>query len=178
VSPLGPVGDELGRLLIKQSLHELIAAFSRAADRLDESAMAELFHPDAIIDSGVIRGNPKYFAAEFASWVRANARLLFHAVTNEWFQVDGQHAIGESYVTAVSRLRGQTGESDVLTVGRYLDRFERRANIWKFIERRFVLDHSTVLAADLAPLPDRESPDEGRGAFAPHDPIFRFWARR
>jgi SnoaL-like domain len=178
VNKSGRAEEELERLLTKQHLHELIAAFSRAADRLDGAAMAALFHPDALIDSGVLRGDPEYFASEFVRWVRANARLLFHAVSNQWFKVDGEQAIGETYVTALARLRGASGESDVLTVGRYLDRFERREHVWKFTERRFVLDHSTVLAANLVPLPERELPEPGRGAFAPHDPVFGFWAGR
>jgi len=168
-------GDAISRLLIKQTLHELLTGFSRAVDRLDEPAMVALFHPDARIDSGVIRGAPGYFAAKFVRWVRTNARLLFHAVSNEWFQIDGSRAIGESYVVAVSRIRAESGENDVLTVGRYFDRFECRETVWKFSERRFVLDHSTLLAAGQHALPERESASEGHGRFAPYDPIYRFW---
>ena len=178
MSSSGVAQRELEQLLAKQTLHELLTAFSRGVDRLDEAALVELFHPDAVIDSGVIRGDPKHFASEFVRWVRLHARLVFHAVTNEWFQVDGPNAIGESYVVAVSRLRGDPGESDVLTVGRYFDRFERREKVWKFIERLFVLDHSMFQTANSEPLPERDLPSEGRGAFAPHDPIYRFWGRR
>jgi hypothetical protein len=80
---------ELETLLVKQTLHELIARFSRAADRLDAPSMAALFHPDATIDSGVLRGHPEYFAAEFVRWVQEHARVTFHAVSSELFQVDG-----------------------------------------------------------------------------------------
>ena len=109
--------------------------------------------------------------------MRPHSRLVFHAVTNEWFRIDGDEAIGESYVIAVRRLRAQSGERDTLTVGRYFARFERRSNRWKFIERRFVLDHY-IAGHDDAPLPDSWAQGDGRGAFAPHDPIYRFWARR
>jgi hypothetical protein len=169
---------EIERLLAKQALHELNTAYSRAVDRLDEPALVDLFHSDAIIDSGVLRGTPAYFAREFALWVRRNARIISHAVTNEWFSIDGPRAIGESYVVALIRLRDDTGESDVLTVGRYFDRFEYRDNRWRFWERRFVLDHSVTLSAGAAPLPDPGPPSDGRGAFAPHDPIYRFWVQR
>jgi hypothetical protein len=84
-------------------------------------------------------------------------------------------AIGESYVIAVARLRGATGECDVLTFGRYFDRFERRSGCWRFSERRFVLDHSMTASCNSAPLPEMDVPGDGRGAFAPHDPIYRFW---
>jgi hypothetical protein len=142
--------DELHRrmeiLLAKQDLAELCAAYSRAVDRLDEAALVELFHPDAIIDSGVLRGDPQFFAREFAAWVRRHARVVYHAVGNHCFAVDGDKATGESYVIAVARLlEGHDTERDVLTAGRYLDCFERRDGKWRFSERRFVLDHSIAL---------------------------------
>lgn len=171
------VSAEIEVLLAKQALHELIAAYCRAVDRLDEPAFVALFHSDAIIDSGVLRGDPAYFAREFNRWVRLNARVIFHAVTNEWFVIDGVRAIGESYVVALSRVHGDSGERDVLTLGRYFDRFERRNGSWKISERRFVFDHSVTLAEGVAPLPDRDAPSEGRGRFAPHDPIYRFWQK-
>jgi hypothetical protein len=137
---------ELEQLLIKQTLHELVARFSRAADRLDAPAMQALFHPDAHIDSGVLQGPPEYFAVEFVRWVGQNARLIFHAVSSELFEIDGTKASGESYMMAISRINATPQSSDadldVLTAGRYLDRFEQRDGRWKFTERRFVLDYS------------------------------------
>jgi hypothetical protein len=142
----------LVELLAKQSLHELVAAFSRAADRLDAPAMAALFHPDATVDSGVVCGPPDYFATEFVRWVREHARVIFHSVSNELFRIEGARASGESHVLAVSRLNGTvaTGgrDHDVLTAGRYLDRFEQRAGEWRFTARRFVLDYSIAHEAD------------------------------
>jgi hypothetical protein len=137
---------QLEQLLIKQTLHELTARFSRAADRLDASAMEALFHPDAHIDSGVLRGPPAYFAPEFVRWVRRNARVVFHSVSSGVFEIEGTKASGESYVMAISRLNATPessgADSDVLTVGRYMDRFEQRAGQWKFTQKCFVLDYS------------------------------------
>ena len=168
----------LEALLAKQALHELNTAYSRSVDRLDEAAFVALFHVDAIVDSGVLRGEPVYFAREFARWIRRHGRVTSHAITNEWFQIDGDRAVGESYVVAIARLRGDPKESDVLTFGRYFDRFERRDGAWKFAERRFVLDHSVTLSTSAEPLPEPTAPSDGRGAFAPDDPIYRFWPKR
>jgi hypothetical protein len=172
--PHEPVAD-LEAVLSKLALHELNVAYCRAVDRLDEPALVALFHPDATLDSGVLRGPPPYFAREFAAWVRENARLISHAVTNEWYRVDGDRAIGECYVIAVSRMIGPSGERDVLTVGRYFDRFERRSGPWKFLEKRFVLDHSMPSREDVAPLPPSDGPKDGRGSFGLDDPVYRFW---
>jgi hypothetical protein len=163
-------------LLAKQELTELCAAYSRAVDRLDEAALVELCHPDAVIDSGVLRGDRHFFAREFAAWVRTNARVVFHAVTNHWFIVSGDRAKGESYVIAVARLcESDDTERDVLTAGRYFDRFERRQGSWRFLERRFVLDHSVALGHAAPAMPRLTGNPEGSGGFAPDDPIYRFW---
>ena len=132
--------------LIKQNLHELSVDYTRAVDRCDGAALRDLFYPDGLIDSGVLRGNPEYFSREFVNWVHRFAKVTFHAVTNEQFRISGSEATGESYVFAVARVRSDPGtgdfvERDVLSVGRYLDRFQKREGVWKFLERRFVLDH-------------------------------------
>ncbi len=175
MSHLSDSDAAIEQLLAKQALHELVTGYSRAVDRLDLAAFVELFHADAVIDSGVVRGAPAYFAQEFDHWVRGHARILFHAVTNEWFRIDGERAIGESYVLAVVRLRGDSGERDMLTVGRYLDRFELRELRWKFSERRFVLDHNITLTDGGAPLIEAAAADGLRGTFGTLDPIYRFW---
>jgi len=162
-------------LLARQELHDLNARYCRAVDRLDEQAFMTLFHPDAVIDSGVLRGEPAYFVKEFAKWVRLHARVITHCITNEWFRIEGNRARGESYVIATSRLREDNGERDVLTVGRYLDCFEDRSSGWKFTERRFVLDHSIARNAHERPWPECDTVRNGQGGFAPHDPIYRFW---
>jgi hypothetical protein len=173
--PSDDLRAEVELLVAKQALHELNTAYCRAVDRLDGTALVDLFCSTGMIDSGVLRGPPVYFAHEFAIWVRRNARVIFHAITNEWFAIDGPRAIGESYVLALSRLRTKTGESDVLTAGRYLDRFEYSDTRWRFSARRFVLDHSTTLSAGESAQPEPGQIGDGRGCFAPHDPVYQFW---
>ena len=67
----------------------------------------------------------------------------FHSIANQWteVEVEGDSALGETYVIAASTSR-DTGEgsSDTLTGGRYIDQFERRDGAWKIAERSFVLD--------------------------------------
>jgi len=125
----------------------------------------------------MINGDARYFAREVPKWLRANARLVFHTITNEWFVVDGDRAAGESYVLALSTTRGDKGDLDTITGGRYLDRFERRNGTWKFIERTFVMD-SNINQASTAVYDDAmHPPSEARGAYKPDDPSYRFWRR-
>ncbi|HVO46823.1 MAG TPA: nuclear transport factor 2 family protein [Steroidobacteraceae bacterium] len=146
---------QLEELLIKQRLHELVVEYSSAADRCDEAALRELFHPDGLMDSGVLRGTPEFFAREFAKWVHSFARVTFHAVTNQRFHVSGTEATGEAYVVAVAQLiepgeDGKPAGRDVLTFGRYIDRFQERQGVWKFLERRFELRHQMAWPASSA----------------------------
>jgi hypothetical protein len=167
--------ERLQGLLDRQELVELCAAYSRAVDRLDEAALVDLFHPDAEIDSGVLRGDPRYFAREFARWIRTQARVTSHAVCQQWFRVEGDAARGESYLIAVARLVEADGtERDVLTFGRYLDRFERRAGQWRFLERKFILDHSVARSHSEPALPELARSD-GHGCFGQTDPVYGFW---
>jgi SnoaL-like protein len=166
---------EIEQLLAKQALHELNTAYCRAVDRLDETALVDLFCSTAVIDSGVLRGAPEYFSREFAIWVRKNSRVIFHAITNEWFVINGASAIGESYVLALSRVHGKNSQRDILTAGRYLDKFQCKDNRWLFSERRFVLDHSATIPADTSDPVSSTALSEGHGCFAPNDPVYAFW---
>jgi len=132
--------NALDELLAKQRLSELIAAYSRAADRSDERLLASLFHPGAVCDSGVIRAEGTEFAQRFVAWTREHAAVLSHSACTSLFEVDGERATGETYVLAMCRLNERHGGGQSLVAGRYLDRFERRGGEWKFSERRFVVD--------------------------------------
>ncbi|AMN45765.1 hypothetical protein ACG33_01315 [Steroidobacter denitrificans] len=164
--------NALDELLAKQRLAELVAAYSRAADRADERLLASLFHADAVCDSGVIRAEGKEFARRFVAWTREYAAALSHCACSSWFAVDGDHATGETYVLAMCRLHGHHGGGQSLVAGRYLDRFERRAGEWKFSSRRFVVDCEQPPGANAA---EAMRPEEAtrplRGSFKPTDPV-------
>jgi hypothetical protein len=167
--------DLLDELLAKQSLHELMAAYCRAVDRADEKALRDLFHPEAIVEGGVVNGAAAAFASGVASWLRSNAPVAFHTITNEYFEVSGDHAIGECYVLAINTTRGDAGDTDTITAGRYLDRFERRGGQWKFIEHTFVMD-SNINQPGSAVFDDAiHPPGRMRGAYSPDDPSAAFW---
>ena len=132
--------NALDELIAKQRLTELVATYSRAADRSDEQLLASLFHADAICDSGVIRAEGTEFARRFVAWTHEHATALSHSACSSLFEIDGDRATGETYVLAMCRLNDRHGGGQSLVAGRYHDRFERRAGEWKFSERRFVVD--------------------------------------
>ncbi len=173
--------NTLERLLVKQRLSELVAAYSRAADRADEQLLASLFHPGAVCDSGVIRAESQEFARKFVAWTHEYAAVLSHSACSSWFEVDGHEAVGETYVLAMCRLNERHGGGQSLVAGRYLDRFERRDGEWKFVSRRFVVDceqppPDASAVQSEAMQPEAEA-TQLRGGFKPADPIYLFWTR-
>jgi SnoaL-like protein len=168
---------ELDVLLAKQALHELNAAYCRAMDRADATALAALFHPGAIVNGGMFNGDAAHFSQAGPAWLREHATLVFHSVTNEFFVVEGDVASGESYLLAFLTMRTEGGNRDVITGGRYLDRYERRNGQWRFTQRTFVMDCNLNQASTGIYDDALNPPGQYRGAFGPNDPSDRFWRR-
>ena len=64
-------------------------------------------------------------------------------VTNILYAFDGPQARVESYLVAFHYLAGPDGEDSEMTyLGRYLDRFEKRGDIWKIRHREPVMSWS------------------------------------
>jgi SnoaL-like protein len=65
--------------------------------------------------------------------------LMRHLISNASIEMlDGDHARGTSYVTTMIR-DGEEGPK-ILSVGRYLDTFERRGDRWKIARRTIAMD--------------------------------------
>jgi hypothetical protein len=160
----------LDAVLSKQALHELCMAYARAVDRTDAELLASLFHEDSAVISGIVNAPGPEFARRITDFVRANLERCFHSVANAWFQIDGDDAVGESYVIAVAT----AGGDDVMTGGRYIDAYQRRNGVWKFKSRSFVIDWSSTqpttyegggMYASLGT----------RGSYGRGDPVYGFW---
>ena len=160
----------IDQAISRQALHDLCMAYARAADRGDAELMESLFHEDATVISGIVNGDGRRFAREIVEFVTKNLERSFHSVANEWLEIQGDKAIGESYVIAMVT----AGGNDIMTGGRYIDSFERRAGVWRFKSRNFVVDWTTTHPTTFesggmyAALPTR-------GRFGKEDPVYAFW---
>lgn len=159
--------------LAKQALHDLVMTYARGADRADEAMLASVFHPDADVVTGVIDGKAPDYARDVVAMVRSNLRSTFHSVANEYYEVSGEKAVGESYVIAHMIAAGDE-ETETLTGGRYLDRFEKRDGVWKIAHRTFVLDWSMTRPVTMETTGIYETLTT-RGGYAPDDPSVAFW---
>lgn len=137
----------LQELLDKQACIELVYRLARAIDRCDEALLRSLFHPDATDDHGGFQGT----AAQFVDWVLpvlAGMNRTQHCIANVLIELHGDVAYGESYFTA-HHVLPQTEGPDIYMVaaGRYLDRFERRDDVWRFAHRQACYDWNAAAPA-------------------------------
>jgi hypothetical protein len=170
-----PITDaDIDALLSRETLKELLLAYCRGVDRGDEALLASPFHDDATVITGAFNGPARDFAPQILRTVAETSRRVFHSVNNCWFDIDGDRAVGESYVIAVQTVPGPEGDLDILVGGRYLDRFERRAGVWKIAQHTFVMDWNMTQ-------PCTAVMDEGmfgemvQGRRDGSDPVHGFW---
>ncbi len=163
---------QLERVLAQQALHDLNMAYARAADRADAQLMASIFHEDATVVSGVFNcGGPQY-ARDVTAFIRENLTRCFHSVANEWYEVRGDQAVGESYVIAAVTAGGR----DILTGGRYVDAYERRSGVWKIKHRVFIEDWSNAQPTSHE-LTGMYAGLTTHGCFGEADPVYGFWTQ-
>lgn len=167
--------EVIDAIVSRQQIIDLTMAYCRGVDRADQALLAEIFHEDSVVVSGVFNGSGPDFAREICQIVTVIFDKTFHSIANQWIEVDGDRAVGESYVIAVaSGSDGEGGQREYLSGGRYIDRFERRDGVWKIAERTFVSDWSR---ADVSS--EQRSGMYGaldlHGARGSDDPVYSFW---
>lgn len=127
---------EVDAILSRQAIADLVGAYGRGVDRADPELLASIFHDDSVVVTGVVNGSGQRFAREITEFVSKNLDYCFHSVANHWVEINGDHAVGESYAIATVKAGGH----DVITGGRYIDAYERRDGRWKIKSRVFVQD--------------------------------------
>lgn len=163
----------LDKVVSHQAIIELSCQYCRGVDRGDADIIMEAFHDDAEIVSGVINGPVKSFSTEIVKILDEVSPRVMHSVTNHWIEIDGDSAVGESYVVAYQGLLGEEPQ-DVLTGGRYIDKYERRNGVWKIAHRSFVLDWSTSSPAKNL-LDSGMFEDMVKGQRSHDDPVYSLW---
>jgi len=158
----------------KQDIHELIMGQARAIDRADVGLFKSLWFDDATVDVAGVQGPALDWVIEILDQTKDMKRMA-HSVANEWIKVDGDTARSESYLIAFTTVAGEDGNQDTLTGGRYLDAFERRDGVWKYMHRAFVQDWEVTQ-------PSSDKSDDGmlatltnRAAAYPDDAVYGFW---
>jgi hypothetical protein len=129
------------------ALQSLVASYARHADRREPELVAALFEPDGVLRM-VRRGDDGAPAEsrghrQIASVVGRLRQfpVTYHIVGNQTVAIDGDDATGEAYCVAhhLARRDGGGHVDHVMHI-RYLDRYHRTDDGWRFVERETFVD--------------------------------------
>lgn len=135
--------DGLQQLLDKQAITERLYDYARSMDRLDGDLGKSCFHDDAPADYGaqMFQGTGHGFVDMCMS-----VHPAFHSHSHQFsniriWLIDATHAHSETYCDVTLRRHDETGAAqDIRNLGRYVDRWEKRADEWRIAARRYLVD--------------------------------------
>jgi hypothetical protein len=137
---LGPLVLELAA---KDAIKEVIYRYSHGIDRRDWKVLNDVFWPDSRLEYGLYNDTGAGFAAIIKQvYGDLKVDVTQHFIGNCILRVDGDKAIGETYVRAFHRVPKAAGGGyeEVIMGARYLDNFERRGDEWRISVRKVVFD--------------------------------------
>lgn len=124
----------------REAIRECLYRYARGVDRLDAAMIRSAYWHDCIDNHLNFTGN----AEEFIGWafpIMGSMDQTMHMIANVLITIEGNHASVESYFYGIHRINTpEGGKADVIGAGRYLDRFEKRADEWRIARRTVVTD--------------------------------------
>jgi hypothetical protein len=155
----------------ERAIRDVLYRYCRGVDRMDLALTRSCWHADGSADyRGMFSGS----ADALLDWMwKLHARLETHShqITNLLVEVAGERAASEAYVTVALRApAGPAPGRDILTRGRYVDRWSCRGGRWAIDHRIYLSDWMTYLplpAEPTSPLGGRRDGDDASyAAFA------------
>lgn len=135
--PVSVIREELAD---REAIRECLLKLARASDRVDEALWRECFWPEATDNhAGIFHGTIEEFMKETLP-VLERHESTSHFMGNMLIEIDGTRGNAETYVLGFHVLEEDEKTVNWVASARYLDRFERRGEIWRLLERRFVVD--------------------------------------
>jgi hypothetical protein len=162
----------LPELANRAAIEHVLTMHSRGIDRADASILRSAYWEDATVEYGSFQGSAHAFCERLPQAIR-HYTLTQHRIGNVTIEWRGDEARVETYVTAYHLRAAADGDTEMTFIGRYLDRMQRRDDVWKIAHRRVVMDWNRHAAASsVASGP----PFDGlaRGTNTPEDPLYSF----
>jgi 3-phenylpropionate/cinnamic acid dioxygenase small subunit len=123
-------------------LNQLAYRYAAAVDGRDVDGFLDVFHPEARLrtfrpgadePSSVATGHPEL--ARIPGSMRERFTRTAHFMTNHLVHLDGQNADGTLLCTARHLFANAAGGTDFVVVLRYVDRYQRRQDSWRILDR-------------------------------------------
>jgi hypothetical protein len=127
---------DVNDLIDMEMIRQALAAYARGIDRQDYDLVLSAYWPDGWDAHGLVEGVPAAFA-DFVQKVWPKLRMQ-HLMGQSYIELDGRFANVETYFVAHQHSVESGGE--YVLGGRYIDRFEKRENLWKVLRRNVVYD--------------------------------------
>ena len=154
--------EAIYQLIDQREIEKVITTYARAVDRLDVELLKSCYHLDAINHNAVSRVTAREYAEIIIPQMRKLFSATMHHVTHIHVEIEGEKAAAESYFIAwhlvtggydevaaffgepyaeeMKRLEKLDDGHDFVGSGRYLDRFEKRDDVWRISERRVTME--------------------------------------
>lgn len=136
--------DKLRAIIDRDAIWQVLLRYARGLDRLDRELVRSCYWDDAIDDHHLFVGGPD----AFIDWAFEDCRRLsnnqHHGLSNHYCELDGDDAYAETYFTFIG---DNITSPHLLSMGRYIDHFQRREGEWKFANRVTVIEKGFDLDA-------------------------------
>jgi ketosteroid isomerase-like protein len=140
--------DAVEELLDKEAIREAVLRYCRGVDRGDEEMLASAYHTDAVDYHGATPFEGAAIAPGILGLV-SKSRVSLHQILNQFVQLQGPDvAAAETYFTAWQSLEYQGTERMLCALGRYVDRFQKRAGEWRIAHRVVIVEHTQLLPSE------------------------------
>jgi hypothetical protein len=173
------------RLSDRAAIQDALARYARGVDRRNWDCLLSAFHPGTMVDQGDYKGSIEAMVESMKAR-HGGIEQAAHLITNCLIEFDSPDgAVVETYFLALLRSGGfppemrrallgdkasAEGKIDLKSLGRYVDRFERRAGEWRIARRVCVAE---TVTGELAPAEKTFSANWVQATRDPDDPIWR-----
>lgn len=134
------------------AIEQLLNAYCHQLDSGNVAAVVQLFADDAVLipeyegdAQHAGRAAIEAWYSNYSSNTQAAVTGLRHKISTAMIEVDGDSASSVCYLDADSIDQNSGARS--LAGGKYADKLARRDGRWLLVERRIIVDYSTVLPA-------------------------------
>ena len=162
---------DLMEMATRQGILATLARYCRALDRMDEELFDSIWHPEAIVDYEGLYQGPVAGLRQYLWETHASMAVHSHQIANVHMEWDGEHAASEAYVTVHlwTHPDAQGHQVEVLSRGRYLDRWDCRDGICRIVHRVHLADMQSFRSLESGrsdPGARRDSADRSYGFLA------------
>jgi ketosteroid isomerase-like protein len=140
--------DAVQELVDKEAIRQAVLRYCRGVDRSDEELLASAYHDDAVDFHGATPLEGAAIAPGILELV-SQSTVSQHQILNQFIQLHGPDAAAaETYFTAWESLPHEGAERMLVAIGRYVDRFQKRAGEWRIAHRVVIVEHTQLLPSD------------------------------